>query len=257
MTDPFTAAMWARCADVRRDIGRHPFVSGLLDGTLPRPAFDRYVVQDVHYLTGYAAALRVCAAQAGGTASIFWAGVARDTVEIERSLHRAYLHGRPLPTRSVHCAAYLSFLLDLSRTASPPMLAAAVLPCFWIFSDLGERCAGMDLAGHPYADWVESYRDPRFAAATGQARELVEDLAAGSAAAVRAGMQEVFGTACRYEWLLFDDAWTGAAGSGAAESGDGAPAALTGAPPAPRARPNGSASASATTKEVSEADSHG
>lgn len=247
MTGAFTAAMWTRCGDIRAGIGQHPFVAGLFDGTLSRPAFDRYVEQDAHYLTGYAAALRMCAAQADGAASAFWAGAARDTVEIERSLHKEYLHGRPLPTRSVHCAAYVSFLLDLSRAASPPILAAAVLPCFWIFSDLGAQSAGMDLGGHPYADWVETYRDPGFAAATEQARALVDDLAAGSPPSVLAAMQEAFGSACRYERLLFDDAW-----SASSELGDGVARA-----PAVPGRLNGSASARATTNEVSDADNHG
>lgn len=247
MTGTFTAATWARCADIRGGIAQHPFVARLFDGTLPRAAFDRYVEQDAHYLTGYAAALRVCAAQAEGSAAAFWAGAARDTVEIERSLHEEYLHGRPLPTRSVHCSAYVSFLLGLSRAAGPPILAAAVLPCFWIFSDLGAHCAGMDVGGHPYADWVGTYRGPRFAAATEQARALVDDLAAGSPPSVRAAMEEAFRSACRYERLLFDDAW-----SASSEPGDGvAPA------PAVPGRLNGSASARATTNEVSDADNHG
>lgn len=248
MTDAsFSATMWADCLDLRRDIGRHPFVEGIFDGTLPRPAFDHYVEQDVHYLSGYAVALQACAAQAETAESVaFWAVAARDTVEIEQLLHQEYLPGRPLPDRSAHCSAYVSLLLDLAGRASPPVLAAAVLPCFWIYSDLGVQSAEMDLRRHPYAGWVETYRDPRFAAGTDKARALVDGLATGSSESVRAAMLQAFRSACRYERLLFDDAWTrGALGD-----------AATATSPVP-ARLNGSARASATTNEASDADNHG
>lgn len=244
----FSATMWADSAEIRHGIYQHPFVAGLFDGSLPRPAFDYYVEQDAHYLTGYAAALSACAAQSDGAASAFWAGAARETVEIEQSLHRDHFHGQPLPDRSTDCAAYVSFLLDLAGAASLPTLTAAVLPCFWIFSDLGARSGGKHLAGHPYASWIQTYRDPQFAVATSEARAIVDDLAAGSPPSVRAAMLDAFRRACRYERLLFDDAWaTGA------EPADGATATPTPLP----GRLNGSANASATTNEVSDADNHG
>ena len=40
---------------------RHPFTQGLADGTLPKKAFLFYVVQNVHYLAGYAASLHALA----------------------------------------------------------------------------------------------------------------------------------------------------------------------------------------------------
>ena len=50
--------------DIYAAILRHPFVAGLTDGTLPREAFRHYIVQDAHYLRGYARALALCAAKA-------------------------------------------------------------------------------------------------------------------------------------------------------------------------------------------------
>ena len=123
------------------------------------------------------------------------------------------------------------------------MLAAAVLPCFWIFSDLGARSVAGDLSGHPYADWVDTYRDPRFAAATVQARAIVDDLAAGTTPEDRGAMRDAFRSACSYELSLFDDAWV-----------VGAASADEVVPPRPV---NGSATARATTNEVSEADNQG
>ena len=241
----FSAALWTDAADVLRGIEQHRFVCQLRDGTLPRPVFERYVEQDAHYLGGYAVALQACEAQASTVeASRFWAGAARDTVEIETSLQQDYLHGRALPDRSSACAAYVAFLLHTAGAGGGAVLAAAVLPCFWIFSDLGRRWEGIDLTGHPYADWIDTYRDPRFADATAQARAIVDEWAAGSPPAVQALMREAFRSACGYERRLFDDAWA-------------IPDEPVGVPGIAAGRLNGRASARATTNEVTDADSHG
>ena len=56
--------LWADVEDVYAAILAHPFLTGLADGTLPRESFRHYIVQDAHYLRGYARALAVCAAKA-------------------------------------------------------------------------------------------------------------------------------------------------------------------------------------------------
>jgi thiaminase/transcriptional activator TenA len=252
----FTAGMWSDAARIRNAVDQHPFVSGLFDGTLPRRAFDHYIAQDAHYLTGYAVALQTCAAHADSSRSAaFWSEAARDTVAIEQALHDGYLQGRTVPDRSAPCSSYVTFLLETAGAVSAagaaapvsaaggPVLAAAVLPCFWIFSDLGRPSAAVDVDGHPYADWLATYRDPRFAAATDQARAIVDDLAARTTSSVRSAMQDAFRSACRYELALFDDAWDCRGGRP-----DGA---------ALPDRGSRSASSSATTNDASDADNHG
>jgi len=50
--------LWSDVEDIYAAILRHPFVTGLTDGSLPRQAFRHYIVQDAHYLRGFARALR-------------------------------------------------------------------------------------------------------------------------------------------------------------------------------------------------------
>jgi thiaminase/transcriptional activator TenA len=61
---PFCDELWESAADVYDAIRAHPFLTGLTDGTLPHAAFGHFVVQDSHYLRGYARALAVLAARA-------------------------------------------------------------------------------------------------------------------------------------------------------------------------------------------------
>ncbi len=237
---PFSDMAWDATADIRWAIDRHPFVVGLRDGTLPRASFIGYLTQDAHYLVGYARALAMCAAQATDVDALsFWAFSAHDTIVVERSLHAGQVADLTAAPPSPTCTAYLSFLGETAGRGSYPVLAAALLPCFWIYQDVGQRLhESVDPVGHPYQEWIATYGDPAFAVATGRARSIVDDLAAQNSSEVRRRMLSAFATACRYEWMFFDASWRDETWP------DFGPA-------------NGSASSTATTKEATEADSHG
>ena len=60
MTRPtLTEELWAAIEGLYGDILAHPFLVGLGDGSLDHEAFRFYVVQDAHYLRGFARALAI------------------------------------------------------------------------------------------------------------------------------------------------------------------------------------------------------
>lgn len=207
----FGQQAWNATADVRKAIDTHPFLVGLFDGTLPRATFVGYLTQDAHYLVGYARALATCGAQAGDIDHIsFWASSAHDAIQVERSLHRGQVADLLAVEPSPTCTAYLSFLGATAGRGCYPVLAAALLPCFWIYQDVGSRLReGIAPSGHPYREWIATYGDPGFATATERVRTIVDELAEWSSPQVRAEMQTAFAAACRYEWMFFDAAWRG------------------------------------------------
>src|SRR2546425_2015701 len=80
--------LWADVEDVYAAILAHPFLTGLADGTLPRESFRHYIVQDAHYLRGYARALTVCAAKAPDeSGTVMFAEHAAQAIAAERDLH--------------------------------------------------------------------------------------------------------------------------------------------------------------------------
>jgi thiaminase (transcriptional activator TenA) len=88
-------------------------------------------------------------------------------------------------------------------------LAAALLPCMWGFSEIGQALAARGLPAEPhYAKWVRMYADPDFAALADWCRDLVDRLAAETDAATRARMEESFLTSSRYEYLFWEMAWS-------------------------------------------------
>lgn len=53
-----------------------------------------------------------------------------------------------------------------------------MLRCFWLDDDVGRRFKQRlgDLADHPVGDWIATYGDPAFTAATEAAKQTVNQL---------------------------------------------------------------------------------
>jgi len=67
-------------------------LTGLQDGTLPRPSFGYYTSQDAHQLLEFARVLAMAAGQANDPDELlFWAKCARCAVLVERRLHAAHV----------------------------------------------------------------------------------------------------------------------------------------------------------------------
>lgn len=204
----FTEQAWAAAAPVRSAIDELPFLQQLEAGTLPREVFHHYLAQDAHYLAVYGRTLALAASQARSTDELaFWAGGAQSTVLVERALHESRVGDLSRVAPSPVCTAYTSYLQGLSTRGSYPVLIAGVLPCYWVYDDVGTRLKarlGARLEGHPYADWIATYGDPAFAQACLRAREVVDAAAEASSPEVVTAMHEAFATATRYEWMFWD-----------------------------------------------------
>ena len=111
----------------------------LADGTLPEHEFAYYLAQDAIYLNGYSRVLARAAALAPTEAEqLFWARSAQTCLEVESELHRSWLSTRPAATAlGPVTKSYVDHLLAASVSGSYAVLVAAVLPCFWLYAEVG------------------------------------------------------------------------------------------------------------------------
>jgi hydroxymethylpyrimidine/phosphomethylpyrimidine kinase len=207
----FVAALRQDAGPDLADIYGLDFIQGLADGTLTEQHFAYYLAQDAMYLNGYSRVLSRAAAIAPTEAEqLFWARSAQQCLEVESELHRTWLS-----TRNVDAAlgpvtkSYVDHLLASSVAGSYGVLVAAVLPCFWLYAEVGATLHGQFLAagspaGHPYAEWLRTYADENFAAATREAVRIADDAARAASGAEREAMRLVFRQSCRYEVDFFD-----------------------------------------------------
>ncbi|TMR09109.1 thiaminase II [Nonomuraea turkmeniaca] len=210
----FCDDMLLRTADLMSAIHDHPFNVALGDGTLDRDRFAFYIVQDGRYLEAFSKALATASARATHPAdAAFFAQSAHTALAAERLLHAGYVEQLGADAAGIAtsptCLAYASFLQATALAAPYPVLAAAVLPCFWIYQDVGTALLQRtgDVPDHPYRQWIDTYSDPGFAASVDRAKAIADRLAATAGQATTEAMAEAYCTAAAYEWMFWDSAW--------------------------------------------------
>jgi thiaminase (transcriptional activator TenA) len=207
--------LWSGVEDIYAAILAHPFIAGLADGSLPRESFRHYVVQDAHYLRGYARALAVCAARAPDAAgTVLFAGHAADAIAAEQGLHAGLLADLGIDPEAAAAEpvapttrAYLSYLLATVHGGSFAEALGAVLPCYWIYARVGAELAARGSADPLYARWIGTYGGEGFQAVVESVLELTDRVGAGLSDADRAAQREHFVTTSRYEWMFWDAGW--------------------------------------------------
>lgn len=198
------ASWWEEVAGVRDAIDALPFVSTLAAGTLDGDAFVRYLTQDALYLREYARVLaRASQLAPVRDEQVFWARCTQNALAEELELHTTWLGGEPLdavPSRQTR--AYIDHLL----AAGPDYgtVVAALLPCYWIYADLGVRLAHHSDPAHPYRVWLDTYAGEAMAAATQEAVRVAELALSRASTAERQRMRRAFRVSCEYELTFFE-----------------------------------------------------
>ncbi|WP_246527461.1 bifunctional hydroxymethylpyrimidine kinase/phosphomethylpyrimidine kinase [Pseudarthrobacter albicanus] len=207
----FAMAVWEGAAADLEAIYGLAFIRGLAGGTLPEKDFAYYLAQDAIYLNGYSRVLARASALAPSEAEqLFWARGAQNCLEVESELHRTWLATRPAGQElGPVTKSYVDHLLAASVSGSYGVLVAAVLPCFWLYAEVGATLHGEFLAagapaGHPYAAWLRTYADEEFAAATRQAVAYTDAAARRAPDSERQAMALAFRQSSRYEVDFFD-----------------------------------------------------
>ncbi len=211
----FSATAWRRNA-VRYDAIRDmPFNKALADGSLQLDVFRGYMLQDAHYLVAFGQALAAAAAKSDDPDDIVrFARAAETAIIVERDLHGTYfaLFG-VTPEEAARtpltpaCHHYRSFLLATAFREPLPVVAAALLPCFWIYAEVGKHVHGHAAPDNPYRAWIDTYAGEEFEAAVRDMIAAVDRLAESSGPSSRAAMDEAYDTATRLEFMFWDSAW--------------------------------------------------
>jgi hydroxymethylpyrimidine/phosphomethylpyrimidine kinase len=207
----FTATLWRDVELIRTQIFDLPFITNLGTGSLAERDFSYYLAQDALYLATYSRVLaRASEIAPTMRAQRFLADSARRCRDVELELHRNWLGQREVSFEAGPVTTgYLDHLLEHAEGGNYAVLLAALLPCFWLYADVGERLhadflARTETAVHPYAAWLQTYADEEFAAATREVIALTDDSAATASDAERAAMRQAFATSSRFELDFFD-----------------------------------------------------
>jgi len=211
----FSREAWNRNAVLNETIRTLPFNAQLASGALSESRFKHYITQDAHYLVGFGRALALAAAKAPDADRIVqFAKAAEGALVVERALHGSFFKQYGITAElfaqtplSPACHHYVCYLLATAYAEPYEVLLAALLPCFWIYAEVGRDIHARAAAANPYRAWIDTYAGEEFHAAV-RAMIAATDAAAKEVnSPLRARMHAAFTRAAQLEWVFWDSAF--------------------------------------------------
>ena len=204
-------------APVWEDCLRHPFVTGIGDGTLDMEKFRYFMLQDYLYLFDYARvfALGVVKARDPELMRVFAANV-NAILDGEMKIHRTYMKRLDITEEQVFSVkpalanlSYTNYMLSVAQTGGPMEIVAAILACSWSYAEIGQALATIPgAAEHPfYGEWIRGYASEEYTATNQALIELMDSLAADAGEEQLAYLTDVFVNCSWYELGFWDMAW--------------------------------------------------
>lgn len=215
MTTPFHQSLREEASPVWEAIFSHPFIKELGAGTLSRARFLFFVRQDYLYLQDFARALCLAGAKAESLETLdMFADHAATVVRVERNLHGNWSGKLGLTPQELAATArapvtqaYTRHLLAVAHSGTLAETVAVVLPCYWIYWEVGKHLSTSLPAEPLYAEWIRAYSDEGFGAHVRQQLDLIDRLASDTSLEEQKRLKEHFVQSSRYEYLFWEQAY--------------------------------------------------
>lgn len=187
----------------------HAFLDQLAEGTLPKKAFQFYLMQDYLFLIQFARAKALAIYKSRSLADMRAANAALAAILSEMDLHVRLCGQWGLTSEDIegtqeHNAtiAYTRYVLDCGFTGDLLDLVVALAPCVIGYGEIALRLAPRvaQREGHPYGEWVAEYAGEAYQSAVREARADLDRLAGPSISEQRfQQLTRIFATASRLE----------------------------------------------------------
>ncbi len=208
----FSDSLWQSTGSIYDAILRHPFNGELAAGVLPENKFEYYIQQDELYIKAYARALALLAAKAPSSdITNDLLSYAQDGILIERQLHDYFFEKfgiTPTETTQPACFAYSNFLLATTSIEPFECGLAALLPCFWIYREVGHVIAQNSIPDNPYQLWIDTYTDADYDRVVDRVIEITNDVTSHSSERTLDKMRNLFIHSTRMEYQFWNAAYT-------------------------------------------------
>ncbi|MES2997729.1 MAG: TenA family protein [Pseudomonadota bacterium] len=191
-----------------------PFNQELANGSLALEKFTFYLAQDALYLVDFSKALAITASRLPHAHQTeLFLQFSMDAIRAERELHVNTLKKYPpashvLNKQRPFCFRYTHYLLKMANTAPVEEAVASLLPCFWVYQQVGQRALAKKMANNPYQDWIDLYSNPEFNTSVDLAIATINELGETASAHTKKNMSIAFKHATQLEWHFWHGAYT-------------------------------------------------
>jgi len=210
-----TQKLWSSIEDVFSAILNHPFINGLTSGDLSVEAFKYYVIQDSLYLRDFSRALSRLASRSRDENLIsMFSEHAKTAIEVEKSLHRSFLAEWGLSEEEIVRIspspvnyAYTSHLLRTVAEESYEEAVAAVLPCYWIYLEVGKHLEKKGSPNPLYKRWIDTYSSATYENIVRMVLTAADKILYRVREELWASVVRSFRISSIYEYLFWDSAY--------------------------------------------------
>jgi thiaminase (transcriptional activator TenA) len=216
MAEKFSARLRRRSDRIWQSIDDHSFLRELHAGTLPMNRFTYFILQDYLYLLDFAQVLCQGGAKAPDLETLeMFARHALGAVEVERSFHASFGSTLGLSRKQLDAVAkgpitqaYIGHLQSVARGGTLGEIVAAILPCYWIYGEIGRRLyKNRPRKPKIYREWIETYASETYWKLVREQINLVDKLGAAANNGEKKLMTSHFLLSSRYEYLFWDQAY--------------------------------------------------
>ncbi|MBL8177081.1 MAG: thiaminase II [Bryobacterales bacterium] len=209
----FSDELWVSIAALYAKTLRHPFLRGLQDGSLARARFQHYLVQDALYLGAFSKALQDLAARA--PRSEWRDQFTRDATEaiaVEKQMHSEILASYGVqPDSAARMSnvnrAYTVHLLNACAREPFSAAVAAMLPCYWIYWEVGKQLKQRGSSDKDYQRWIDQYAGEEYGITVRRVIAILDEAVGQATPRERSRCRKLFRQSAEFEYDFWDSAW--------------------------------------------------
>ena len=202
---------WNKSSKIYEAIIKHPFNQELMQGTLDKDKFAYYIEQDALYLQDFARCHAIIASKAPLEYVRCFLRYSDYTFVTEQEVVHQFFskifNFKKTNLISPATLGYTSYLLNICWSDPVEVGIAALLPCFWIYREVGLFIANNGVQNNPYARWIDTYSGDDFGNAVNEAIGIFDKLADNASDEIRNKMLEAFYKSSCLEWHFWNDSY--------------------------------------------------
>lgn len=190
----------------------HPFIKQLQAGTLPAEVFRYYLLQDRYYLEHFSHLHRLIGEKTTDpeVKKLLYIGAShlaegeqaiRATFFEELGITAAEIEETPIAPTAYH---YVSHMYRQLSAGTVNSAVAGLLPCAWLYQEIGERLSKEGSPNSLYQRWIETYAGEEAAEEVQEQCQLVNRLYQESSAKEQEQMLEAFYISSQMEYLFWE-----------------------------------------------------
>ncbi len=177
--------------------------------------FKYYAIQDALYLREFARALAITAAKAPRDDWLAtFAEHANVTIVTERALHDSFFKDWGLSEKEVYSTpmsptnlAYTSYLISTASSRPFHENLGALLPCYWIYWEVGKKLEAKGSANPLFQRWIDTYSSEEFESICKIVLGVMDELAKDLRDEERKSALKHFRITSIYEYLFWDSSY--------------------------------------------------